>query len=333
MNAVVYSEYGGPDVLEPSTVAKPTPGDDEVLIAVRAASVNAGDWHLMRGSPFPVRFMYGGVRTPERRILGMDVAGRVEAVGNAVTRFRPGDEVFGDVSRSDFGGFAEYVAAPEEAVIEKPADRSFEEVAAVPTAAVTALQGLRDNGRIRSGHAVLIIGASGGVGTFAVQIADSYGADVTGVCRTDKTDLVRSIGADRVIDYTREDVIEDGQSYDLIFDAAAPHSIVAYRRALTPGGSYVMVGGPFGRLLQAVILGPVISMAGEKTLGNLYMEPSATDLAAVKELLEAGAVSPVIDRRYPLAEVPDAVRYLEAGHATGKVVITVGGDGPETASG
>ncbi|AFK21059.1 NAD(P)-dependent alcohol dehydrogenase (plasmid) [Haloferax mediterranei ATCC 33500] len=327
MNAVVYSEYGDPSVFEQKEVDRPTPNDSEVLIDVRAASVNAGDCHLMRGSPFLVRFMYGGILQPKLQILGMDVAGRVEVVGKNVTRFHPGDAVFGDVSKCGFGGFADYVVATADTLVMKSADVSFEEAAVVPTAAVTALQGLRGAGQIQSGQNVLINGASGGVGTFAVQIAKSFGADVTGVCSTEKMEIVRSIGADRVIDYTREEFTEHRQSYDLILDTAASHSLFDYKRALTPEGTYVMVGGPVGRLFQAMIFGPLLSVVGSKNLRNLLMEPNKDDLAFVKELLETGTVKPVIDSRYALAEVPEAIRYLEEGRAKGKVLVTLDANG------
>ena len=269
-----------------------------------------------------VRLMFGLLK-PKIKILGTDVAGRVEAVGSKVTQFQPGDAVFGDLSDSSFGAFAEYVAVSEDALALKPVNVSFEEAAAVPSAALTALQGLRDKGQIQPGQKVLVNGASGGVGTFAVQIAKSLGADVTGVCSAKKMDVVRSIGADHVIDYRQEDVTQSGQQYDLILDAGAYRSISDYKRALTPEGTYVLVGGSMAQVFQAMFLGPWISMTGRKKMMTFIKEANQKDLIFMKELLETGQVVPAIDRSYPLREVPDAIRYLEAGHVQGKVVITV----------
>ena len=297
--------------------------EDEVLVKVHAASVNAADWHIMRADPPLVRLMGFGLLRPKYKILGADVAGRVEAVGRNVTQFQPGDEIFGDLSGDGFGGFAEFVCASEDALASKPAKVSFEEAAAVPLAAVTALQGLRNKGQIQQGQKVLINGASGGVGTFAVQIAKSFGAEVTGVCSTSKVDMVRSIGADHVIDYTQEDFTKNGQHYDLILAANGYHPISDYKRALSPEGTYVMTGGSGAQMFQSMTLGPILSMTGSKKLGNLSMKANKGDLIFMKGLLEAGEVTPVIDRTYPLAEVPEAMRYLEEGHARGKVVITV----------
>jgi len=322
MKAVVYTKYGSPDVLQLKEVEKPTPKDNEVLIRIHAASANAADWHLLRGDPFLLRLGYGLLK-PNNTILGADIAGRVEAVGNNVTQFQPGDEVFGDISGCGLGGFAEYVSVPEHAVISKPASMTFEEAAAVPMAAVTALQGLRDKGQIQPGHKVLIHGASGGVGTFAVQIAKAFRAEVTAVCSTRKVDLVRSIGADHVIDYTQEDFTKNGQRYDLILAANGNRSMFAYKRALAPKGRYVVTGGSMAQLFQAMLLGPLLSTAGRQNMGNVLARPNQKDLACMKELLEAGKVIPVIDRCYPLSETAEAIRYLEAGHARGKVVITV----------
>jgi NADPH:quinone reductase-like Zn-dependent oxidoreductase len=319
MKAIVYHKYGSPNDLKLEEIAKPTPQDNEVLVKVHAASTNAADWHLLRGKPFLVRLMGFGFLKPKNKILGSDIAGRVEAVGRNVKQFQPGDEVFGTIR----GGFAEYVCAREDALVLKPANISFEEAAAVPMAAVTALQGLRDKGQIKLGQKVLIQGASGGVGTFAVQIAKSFGAEVTGVCSTRNVDMVRSIGADQVIDYTQADFTQNGQRYDLILAANGYHSISEYKRALSPKGMYVMTGGSMAQLFQAVLLGPWLSMTGNKKMGNLLMKPNTKDLVFMKELLERGEVVPVIERRYPLSEVADAIRYLEAGHAQGKVVITV----------
>lgn len=320
MKAIVTEKYGAPDVLKFEEVQKPAPGDDEVLIQVHAAAANAGDWHLLRGDPFIIRLMFGLLK-PKIKILGADVAGRVEAVGRNVTEFQPGDEVFGDLSGSGFGAFAEYVAVPEEAVALKPAGMTFEEVAAVPSAAITALQGLRDQGHAlrQPGQKVLVNGASGGVGSFAVQIAKSFGAEVTGVCSTRNVEMVRSLGADHVIDYTQEDFTQNGRRYDLILDAAAYRSLSEYKPALAPEGLYVMVGGGTAQFLQAMLL----AITGNKKMVSFVKKTNKEDLVILKELLEAGQVAPVIDRRYPLSETPEAIRYLEQGHARGKVVVTV----------
>jgi NADPH:quinone reductase-like Zn-dependent oxidoreductase len=327
MHAVVQSVYGGPEVLEFAQVEKPTPGDDEALVRVVAASVGAGDWHLMRGTPFLIRLIYGGYRRPKFPTPGVDIAGRVETVGRDVTGFEPGDEVLADLSEHGFGGFAEYVRVPATALVSKPASVPFEAAAAVPTSGVAALQALRDAGRLRAGEHVLVNGASGGVGTFAVQIAKHLRAEVTGVCSTAKTELVRSIGADHVVDYTETDVTTAGTAYDLVLDTAGSHSMRAYRRALSPTGRYVMVGGPTGRFLRALILGPVLSMTGNRKFGAFNLSADREDLALVAGLLESGDLTPVIDRRYELREVPEAIRYVEDGRATGKVVI-----GTETVS-
>jgi NADPH:quinone reductase-like Zn-dependent oxidoreductase len=319
MKAFVRTQYGSPDVLQFKDVAKPAPADDEVLIEVYAVSANPFDWHLMRGEPFLARLM-GGLFTPKHQVLGSDIAGRVEAVGRRVEQYRPGDEVF---AGKGVGGFAEFACATEDRLALKPANLSFEEAAAVPVAAITALQGLRDKGQIQPGHKVLIDGASGGVGTFAVQIAKSFGAEVTAVCSTRNMDTARSIGADQVIDYTREDFTQSAQRYDLIFAANAYHSIFDYRRALSQNGIYVMAGGGAGPMLQAIILGPLLSLIGRKKMRFVAAKINKKDLVVLKELLETRKVVPVIDRRYPFRELPEALRYLEEGHAQGKVVITV----------
>jgi len=319
MKAIVYEKYGPPEVLQLKEVEKPSPKEDEVLVKVHAASINYSDWHVLRGESFLLRLM-NGLLKPKHKILGDDIAGRVEAVGRNVKQFQPGDEVFGI---SDFDAFAEYVCVPENALALKPASMTFEEAAAVPMAGITALQGLRDKGQIQSGQKVLINGASGGVGTFAVQIAKSFGAEVTGVCSTKKLDLVRSIGADQVIDYTREDFTKSGQRYDLILAAGGYHPISDYKRALSPEGIYVCPGGSMAQYFQALLLGPLISMMGSKKLGSMYGKPNPKDYVFLIELFEAGKVVPVIDRRYPLSEVPEALRYYGEGHARGKVVITV----------
>ncbi len=323
MKAIVYHKYGPPDVLELKEVEKPAPKDNEILVKVQAASVGAWDWHTMRADPFIVRLMGGGFLKPKNKILGSEVAGRVEAVGKNTKQFQPGDEVFGDISECGLGGFAEYVCAREDALVLKPASTTFEEAATVPIAAGTALRGLRDKGRIQPGQKVLINGASGGVGTFAVQIAKSFGAEVTAVCSTRHLDLVRSIGADQVIDYTGEDFTKNGQRYDLIFAVNGYHPISDYKRALSPKGIYVAAGGSMAQVFQALLLGPWISMTGGKKMGALMPKPNPKDLVFMKELLEAGKVVPVIDRRYPLSEVAEAIRYLEEGHARGKIVISM----------
>ena len=318
MKAIVYTKYGPPDVLELKEVEKPTPKDNEVLIKVHAASVNYSDWSFVRGKPFLIR-MYQGLLKPKNTILGADIAGRVEAVGRSVKQFQPGDEVFGDISECGFGGFAEYVSVPENALALKPTNMTFEEAAAVPQAATTALQGLRDKEQIQPGQKILINGASGGIGTFAVQIAKSFGAEVTGVCSTRNLDMVRSIGADHVIDYTQEDFTQNKQRYDLILDIVANRSVSDYTRALSPKGNYVAVAfNP-----SSLFLGSLISMTGSKKVSSLAAKTNVKDLVFMKELLEAGKVVPVIDRRYPLSEVAEAVRYYGERHAQGKVVITV----------
>ena len=322
MKAIICTKYGSPDVLKFEEVQKPVPGDDEVLIKIHAAAANAGDWHLMRADPFLIRLMYG-LQKPKHEILGTDVAGRVEAIGKNVTQFQPGDEVFGDMSGSGFGAFAEYVCAPENRIALKPANVTFEDAAAVPSAAVTALQALRDKGQIQSGQKVLINGASGGVGMFAVQIAKAFGAEVTAVCSTRNMEMARSIGADHVIDYTQEDFTQNGQQYDLILAANGYHPISDYRRALSPTGIYVMTGGAPAQMYQAMLLGPWITMTSSKKMGNMMVKSNQQDLVFMKELLEDGKVIPVIDRRYPLSETADAIRYLEDGHAKGKVIISI----------
>ena len=325
MKAIVYEKYGPPDVLQLKEVEKPTPKDDEVLIKVHAASANPADWHLLRATPFLARLAVGLLK-PKYKILGSDIAGRVDAVGRNVKQFHPGDEVFGDRFACGWGGFAEYVAVAENRIALKPANLTFEEAAAVPLAAFTALQGLRDKGQIQSGQKVLINGASGGVGTFAVQTAKSFGAEVTGVCSTRNVDMVRSIGADHVIDYTQEDFTKNGQTYDLIYCAVGNRSAADYKRALNPNGICVVAGFTTmsHMLFQVVFLGAWVSMTGSKKIGAMgTVMPNKEDLVFIKELLEIGKVVPVIDRRYPLSETAEAIRYLEEGHAQGKVVITV----------
>lgn len=320
MKAIVQSGYGSPDVLELREIEKPVVDDDGVLVRVRAASVNALDWHLMRGVPSVIR-LTTGLRRPKIPVPGVDVAGHVEAVGRNVTHFQPGDEVFGMRS----GAFAEYVCGKERNFVPKPVGLTFEQAAAVPVAAETALQGLRDKGQIRPGQKVLINGASGGVGTFAVQVAKSFGADVTGVCSPRNVEMVRSIGADRVIDYTREDFIRDGLHYDLIFDVAGNRSWSDCRGALSPNGTLVLAGqsGRKKPSILPLLMAPVVSRFVRQKLVSFIAKHSNADLVALKDLIEAGKVTPIIDRLYPLREVPEAVRYLGEGHPRAKVVITV----------
>lgn len=322
MKAIVCTKIGPPDFLKLEEVPKPIPGDFEVLVKVYAASVNYSTTAYVTGKPSVIRLMGGGILKPKYRIPGAEVAGRIEAVGRNVKQFRPGDEVFGDLSGCGRGGFAEYVCAPENALALKPANLSFEEAAAVPEAALVALQALRDNGQIEMGQKVLIYGASGGIGTFAVQIAKYFGTEVTGVCSTKNLDMVRSIGADHVIDYTAEDFTQNGQRYDLIVATAGYRSIFDYKRALSSKGIYVSTGGSLAQTFQALLLGPFISMTGSKKLGAMIVKPNK-DLAFMKELIEAGKVKPVIDRRYKLSEAAEALRYYGEGHARGKIVITV----------
>jgi len=321
MKAAVYTRYGPPDVVQIADVEKPVPKDNEVLIKVRAASLNPLDWHFMRGTPYAVRII-AGLRKPKVQRLGVDVAGRVEGLGGKVSQFKLGDEVFGPCK----GAFAEYVCASESDLVMKPASVTFEQAASVPVAAYTALQGLRDKGRIQAGQKVLVNGAAGGVGTFAVQIAKSFGADVTGVCSTRNLEMVRSIGADRVIDYTKEDFTKSAQRYDLFFDGVGNHSLLASRRVLNPKGIYVGAGGTTDnwmiRPLLSAISSLVLSLFGNQKLLMLLAKPNKQDLAWMREHMESGEIEPVIDRRYNLNEVPEAIRYLETGHARGKVIIT-----------
>jgi NADPH:quinone reductase-like Zn-dependent oxidoreductase len=323
MKAIVYDKYGPPDVLQLKEVEKPTPKDDEILIKVQASSVNWGDWHNLRADPFLVRLASGLLR-PKNKILGFDVAGRVEAAGANVKQLQPGDELFGDIYAYGGGAFAEYASVPEKALALKPGNLTFEQAAAVPVAAVTALQGLRDQGHIQPGAKVLINGASGGVGTFAVQLAKCLGAEVTGVCSTRNLEMVRSLGADQVIDYTQEDVTQNGQRYDLIIDNVGNAAVYKrlYQRSLSPTGICVIIAGSF--FLQ-LFLGPWMTRTGGNKIGTFMTDGTKIeDLIFIKGLLEAGEVIPVIDRCYPLSEVPEAMRYLEGGHARGKVVIQIG---------
>ena len=322
MKAIVCTQYGPPEVLQLKEVEKPAPRDNEVLVEVHAASVNDWDWGLLRGKPFVNRLAVSGLLKPKVKILGGDIAGRVEVVGRNVKQFKPGDEVFGDLSGCGFGAFAEYVCAREDSLALKPASMTFQQAAAMPQAAVLALQGLRDKGQIQPGQKVLINGGGGGAGTFAVQIAKSFGAEVTGVDSTRKLDTMLSIGADHVIDYTQEDFTRGGQRYDRILDFSGYHSIVDYSRALNPNGSYIMVGGSAATFLQILLLGPLVSRSNNKKMG-LLMHKANKGLDSMNELFEAGKVKPVIDKCYPLGEVPEALRYFGGGHNRGKIVITV----------
>jgi len=316
MKAIVYTKYGPHAVLHLEEVEKPTPKDSEILIKVHAASINSYDWRHLRPDPFFLRFMGGGLLKPKHRILGADMAGRVEAIGANVKGFKPGDDVVGD---GGYGGYAEYACVDENKFVPKPADLTFEDAAAMPMAALTALQGLRDKGRIQAGQKVLVNGASGGVGTFAVQIARSYGTEVTGVCRTAKMDLVRSIGADHVVDYTQEDVTKKKERYDLIFDAAAFRSVLKYKRILSSGGIYVIAGGSMARIFQTIF----VSKTGARNMKFIVASVKQEDLLSILELMKAGKVRSIVDKRFPLGETPEAFRYFEEGCTRGKVVITV----------
>jgi NADPH:quinone reductase-like Zn-dependent oxidoreductase len=322
MKAIMYKKYGPPDVLEVTEVEKPIPTEKQVLVKVHAASINFGNLVLLKGEPFLARFAFGLLK-PKFSIPGGDMAGTVEAVGKDVTQFQPGDQVFGDLSSSGWGTFAEYVAVPENALALKPANLSFEEAAASPMAGVTALQGLRDKGKIQQGQKVLINGASGGVGTFAVQIAKALGAEVTGVCSTRNVDILQSLGADHVIDYTMEKFTENKNTYDLILGVNGHQPLSDYKSALKPQGKFVHVGGSGSQMFQAMTVGVWISKTSSKKMGTFLQRANQEDLVCLKELMESGKVKPVIDRQYTLSEVPEAFRYFEQGHAQGKVVITV----------
>ena len=325
MKAIVQDRYGGPDVLEFSDIDRPVPKDNEVLVQVQAAGLHRGDWHVMTGLPYLIRLVVPdlGLRKPKIPVRGMDLAGRVEAIGPNVTRFQPGDEVFGWAD----GAFAEYAAAPQDQLAPKPANLSFEQAAAVPTSGFAALQGLRDSGEVQPGQQVLIIGAAGAVGLFAVQLAKTFGAQVTGVASTTQLELVRSVGADEVIDYTRDDVTDGTRRWDLILDTAGHRSLSQLRRALTPKGTLVIVGsegrgrwlGGFDRSLRAPLLARLVG----QRLRMLASKPGQQDLQTLQELLEAGKLTPVIDRTYPLGDVPEAMRQMVEGHTRGKLVITV----------
>jgi NADPH:quinone reductase-like Zn-dependent oxidoreductase len=313
MRAVVYTEYGTPDVLEVQEIDTPTIKDGELLVRVHASSINSWDWDLLRGKPWITRI--GGLRTPQHPVLGADIAGVVEAVGKDVTRFQPGDEVFGDLSASGWGGLAEYTAAKEKAVVHKPPSMTFEQAAAIPQAAILALQGLRDKKQIQPGQKILINGAGGGTGTFGIQIAKSHGAEVTGVDSAPKLDMMRSVGADHVIDYATEDFTKNGERYDLILDVVANRSIGAYKRSLAPDGVCVVVGGTTATLLKALVLG------GRKVT-ILVHKPNTTDLGLLAAMFDAGTIVPMIDRSYALNDAAEALRYFGEGGVQGKIVVT-----------
>jgi len=315
MKAIIYGRYGSPDVLRLEEIEKPVPKDNEILVRVRAASLNAYDLHFVSGTPFLVRLMGAGLLKPKPKPLGADMAGTVEGAGPGVEQLKPGDEVYG----CSHGSLAEYACGPEKRFAPKPSNLSFEEAAAVPMAALTALQGLRDKGKIRKGQSVLINGASGGVGSFAVQLAKLFETEVTAVCRTSKMDFVRSLGADMVMDYTREDVTKSGRPFDLILDVAAYRSVLKYKRILKPGGMYVMAGGSMARMTQLAM----VSMIGNRNMMTMLASVDRKDLLVLKEHLEAGKIKPFIDKRYPLDEAAAALWYLKNGQARGKVVITV----------
>jgi len=324
MKAIICPKYGSPDVLQLREVAKPDPRDDEVLIKIHAASLNSRDLRMLRANPFFMRLMPGGLFRPKNKILGADLAGRIEAIGSNVKQFKPGDEVFGYLSSSTGRGtFAEFVCANEKAITLKSANLTFEQAAAVPVAAMTALQGLRDHGNIQPGQKVLIYGASGGVGTFAVQIAKAFGAEVTAVCSTRNLDMVRSLGADYVIDYKKEDFTKNGQQYDLILGVNGYHPISDYLRALKPEGSYVVAGGSMFQLAQAAINKKKISKTGHQKISIVSLVQSQEDLILIKKLLESEKIMPVIDACYPISKTVEAFWYFEKVHPKGKVVISV----------
>ena len=327
MKAIVQSEYGSADVLRLEEIDKPIPADNEVLVRVHGAGVHAGDWHLMRGTPFFIRLMLGGILKPKLKTIGTDIAGRVEAVGKDVKQFQPGDEVFGDLSECGFGAFAEYVSVPESALAQKPTNLTFEEAATVPVSGLAALQGLRDFGEIQSGQKVLINGASGGVGSFAVQIAKAFGAEVTAVCSTSKIEMVKSLGADHIVDYTQSDPTKPEQPYDLILDAAAYRPFSDFLEALVPSGTYVMVGGDTAEFFRAMFFGSFIDRhqdkASRRRVKCLQSTPNQADLTVLKDWVESGKLKPFIERTYSLSDVPKAIRTLEDRQVRGKVAISV----------
>lgn len=324
MKAIAHTRYGSPEVLQLKEVEKPAPAANEVLVKIHAAAANAEDWRIMRAAPFFVRFEFG-LSKPKSPMFGADIAGTVEAVGSSVTQFKPGDEVFADLSLSGHGAYAEYKTVPEHLLALKPDNLTFEQAAAIPLAGITALQGLRDNSQLQAGQRVLINGASGGVGTFAVQIAKAFGAEVTGVCSTRNLELVRSIGADHVVDYTQADFTRNGQRYDQIFDVVGNRSVSDLARALCDGGKAIVAGfTTLPHLIHIGLMGAWTSRTTSKHIAQMGAAKSnQQDLNVLRELIEAGKVTPVIDRTYPLSKTPDAIRYLEQGHARGKVVVTV----------
>lgn len=323
MKAIIHEKYGTADVLQLKELEKPAPGENEILVKVMAGSLNAYDWHFLNADIFLIRITGAGFFKPKNKRLGADIAGRVEVVGKNVKMFQPGAEVLGDIGGFGNCGFSEYVCVPECALVLKPASLSFEQAAALPMAGLTALQALRDTGKLRPGQKVLINGASGGVGSYAVQIAKAFGAEVTAVCSTGKMELVRSLGADIVIDYTKADFTKNGQRYDLILAANGYHPLSAYKRSLTPQGIYVMAGGSPAQIFEALLLGPTMSEKEGRKLGPMVAKMNQQELAGLLDLVEAGKVTPVIDRCYPLAEAVEAFRYLGAGHARGKIVLTM----------
>ena len=322
MKAIIHEKYGSPDVLQLKEVQKPIPDDDQVLVKVQAASLNFSNLVLLKGEPFIARLAFG-LRKPKFPFAGGDIAGTVEAVGKNIKQFQPGDEVFGDLSGCGWGGFAQYAAVTEQSIALKPSNLSFEEAAAVPMAGVTALQALRDKGKLQSGQKVLINGASGGVGTFAAQIAKTFGAEVTGVVSTRNVEIAKSLGVDHVIDYTKENFTEKEEKYDVIISVNGNYPISAYKRVLNQNGIFVHVGGPASQLFQVMFLYPLTSMTGNKKMHSFLHRPNQEDLVFLKELLEARKIKSVIDRTYILNEATEAFKYLEEGHAQGKVVITI----------
>lgn len=322
MKAFVYREYGTPDVLNLEEIKKTTPKDDEILIKVRAVSLNKADLYMLKGEPFMLRFE-SGIQKPKNIILGADVSGQVEEVGKNVKQFKVGDDVFADLASSGWGGLAEYVSAKENAFVHKPTNMSYQEAAAVPMAAVTALQSLRDKVKVQSGQKVLINGASGGVGTFALQIAKSFGAEVTAVCSTKNVEMARALGADHVIDYSKENFTENNQQYDLILATNGYHTLAEYKRVLTSKGVYVCSGGTLKQIFESILLGGLMTVGTEKKIMNLSAKPNQDDLNFVKKLIEDGKVKSVIEKIYPFEQTPDAFRHLENGHVSGKIVITL----------
>jgi NADPH:quinone reductase-like Zn-dependent oxidoreductase len=322
MKSIAFTRYGSPDNLQFREVDKPVPRENEVLVKIHAVSINSWDWELLNATPFANRVIFGLFRPKRLKTLGFDIAGRIEAVGSGVQKFQTGDEVYGDLSACGWGGFAEYVAVPENALTVKPAKLSFQQAAAVPQAGLLAWQGLVDEGHIRPGQKILINGASGGSGTFAIQIAKKFDVEITGVCSTGKMEFVRSLGVDHVIDYTREDFTRNGKQYDLIIDAQGHHSIFDYRRALSPRGVYVMHGGASSRIMQVMLLGPVLSLFGSRKL-RILLHKANRGLDALGELLQSGKVVPIVDKCFPFSETIDALKYYGDGQARGKVVISM----------